>query len=99
MITNVTYSGLDLNKDFGFVVNVTVDAPPGAARLSNAILRRDYFESNSRLPYGGLVVVITREATGTVMVDLAILTTCRYSPLTLEIALTFSLRQDRTYIP
>lgn len=78
MVTNVTYSGVGLNKDFGLVVQVEVDAPPGAARLSNAFFRQDYFDSNSRLPYGGLVVVITKLPGRQAEVDLAIITTCTY---------------------
>lgn len=81
MISNVAYRGLDLNKDFGLVVTVQVEAPPGAARSSNSTIRREFFESNSRLPYGGLAAVITKKGDGIVEVDLAIVTTCASYPL------------------
>lgn len=77
LVPNIDMCGITLDHKHGLVVHVRGDRPPGAARSDNPDTRRRYWEQGKRLPQGGLIALVTKEASMPAYVSLAILTTCR----------------------
>ena len=77
LVANIEFCGIQLDHRHGLVVHVVGDSPPGAARSFNANTRKKFWEQGKRLPLGGLVALVTKEALMPAKVSLAILTTCK----------------------
>jgi hypothetical protein len=73
LITNVKFSGVGLDKNYGLVIQVTADAPPGALRDALPKARADFLIESARLGYGALVALITPSDEVKTIVSLAVI--------------------------
>lgn len=76
VITNIEIIGIATDLKHGIVVQLQGDAPPGPARSGSHGLRKQFWEAGKRLPMGGLVGLVSKDAGQAATVSLAILTTC-----------------------